>query len=71
MTNEAAVTYSVTVQGQLDDHWMDWLEGARIVHNADGTSTIELSVADQAQLHGVLSRLRDIGAPLVSLETVR
>ena len=71
MASDGAVTYSLTVRGELDDHWADWLGGARIVRNADGTSTLEMSVADQAQLHGVLARLRDIGAPLVSLQTVR
>ncbi|MGV1037035.1 MAG: hypothetical protein ACOYD0_08415 [Candidatus Nanopelagicales bacterium] len=68
MASDAAVTYRFRVQGQLDDHWADWLGGGWIIRNGDGTSTFVLSVADQAQLHGVLARLRDIGVTLLLLE---
>ncbi|MBP7972013.1 MAG: hypothetical protein KAZ48_04375 [Candidatus Nanopelagicales bacterium] len=71
MTSDAAVTYELRVQGELDDHWADWLGDVRMVRDCDGTSTFVLSVVDQAQLHGLLARLRDIGVPLLSLKAVR
>lgn len=70
MPSDATVRYRVRVQGQLDDHWVGWVGGVRITRNGDGTSTLVLSVADQAQLHGVLVRLRDIGVTLLLLEAL-
>lgn len=61
------VTYELRVAGHLDDHWSSWLDHLAISRRADGTSTLTGSMADQAQLHGLLARLRDIGAPLLSL----
>ncbi len=63
-------TYQMRVIGHLDDHWSTWLEGFSIARCDDGTCTITGSVTDQAQLHGILARLRDIGATLVSLRTI-
>jgi RimJ/RimL family protein N-acetyltransferase len=62
-----ASVYEFRVQGHLDDHWADWLGGLTMTRNEDGTSTLVGTVTDQAHLHGVITRLRDIGAPLVSL----
>jgi RimJ/RimL family protein N-acetyltransferase len=61
-------TYEIRVDGHLDDHWSDWLALA-ITLNQDGTSTLRGPVADQAQLHGVLAGLRDIGAILLELRS--
>lgn len=60
--------YEIRVEGHLDDHWSDRLGGLAIVRGADGTTTLTGRLADQAQLYGVLSGLRDIGATLLSLE---
>jgi RimJ/RimL family protein N-acetyltransferase len=60
-------TYHVVVEGHLGDHWSDWLGVGRLANNGDGTSTLSLAAADQAQLYGLLDGLRDIGATLVSL----
>lgn len=61
------VTYELRVAGHLDDHWSSWLDDLVISRRTDGTSALTGSMADQAQLHGLLARLRDMGAPLVSL----
>lgn len=61
------VTYEVRVAGHLDDHWSSWLDDLAISRRADGTTALTGEMADQAQLHGLLARLRDIGAPLLSL----
>ena len=65
-----ALTYEVRVEGHLDDHWSAWLGELTITRHHDGTSTLTGPVADQAQLHGVLARLRDIGATLLSLNVL-
>ncbi|MDR7252295.1 hypothetical protein J2X46_001271 [Nocardioides sp. BE266] len=67
MTGPAA--YEIRVAGHLDDHWCDRLGGLVLTRNADGTTTLTGRLADQSELHGVLSGLRDIGATLLSLES--
>lgn len=62
-----APTYRLTVDGHLDDHWSDRLGGLAITRASDGTSTLVGPVADQAQLHGVLAGLRDLGVTLLDL----
>ena len=63
-------TYEFRIAGHLDGHWVAALGGLDLEHNPDGTSTLTGDVADQAQLHGVLAMLRDIGAPLISLRAL-
>lgn len=58
---------SVRVSGHLDDHWADWLGDWSMSRSADGTTTFMGHVADQAQLYGLLARLRDIGAVLLDV----
>jgi RimJ/RimL family protein N-acetyltransferase len=64
-----AVTYAIRVDGHLDDHWAAWLGGLEMTRDDDGTTTVVVTVADQAQLHGVLAGLRDIGAVITELRT--
>jgi RimJ/RimL family protein N-acetyltransferase len=61
-------TYRVDLAGHLDDHWSDWLGGLSLVRNEGGTTTMRVELADQAQLHGLLLSIRDIGATLLSLQ---
>ena len=67
MTTSRVETYEFRVVGHLDDHWSACFENVTIACHDNGTSTLTGPVADQAQLHGILARLRDIGATLVSL----
>jgi hypothetical protein len=62
-----AGTYQVRVAGHLDDHWADWLGGHTLTRNDDASTTLTIAAADQAQLHGVLGRIRDIGVNLLAL----
>lgn len=62
-------TYTIRVDGHLDDHWSNLLDGLTIAREADGTTTLTGLVADQAHLHGVLTGLRDIGATLIELQS--
>jgi hypothetical protein len=68
--NTSPTTYEIRVDGHLDDHWSAWLGDLDLTHNDDGTTTITVEVADQAQLHGVLAGLRDIGTVLTDLRTI-
>ncbi len=70
MTTSRDLTYEFRVEGHLDDHWSAWLGGLAITRHHDGTSTLTGPVADQAQLHGLLARLRDIGTTLLSLNAL-
>jgi len=63
----ARTTYTIRVDGHLDDHWSAWLGALDLTRDDDGSTTVTISVADQAQLHGVLAGLRDIGAILTEL----
>jgi hypothetical protein len=65
-----AFTYQVQIAGHLDDHWSSWLGGHELAHNGDSTTTLTLRAADQAQLHGVLAAIRDLGATLLALNQV-
>jgi len=59
--------YEIRVKGHLGPHWAAWFDGLSLVNEDDGITVIRGELADQAALHGVLQRLRDIGIPLVSL----
>jgi hypothetical protein len=63
-------TYQLRVAGHLDDRWSNWFGELTIARHDDGTCTLTGQVADQAELHGILARLRDTGAPLLSLRTL-
>jgi hypothetical protein len=70
VTARDARTYEIRVVGHLDDRWASWCADFAIACYADGSCTLTGEVADQAQLHGILARLRDIGATLVSVRTL-
>jgi hypothetical protein len=59
--------YEVGVASHLDTSWSAWLGDADIAHEDDGTTSLAVTVPDQAALHGLLDRLRDLGVPLLSL----
>jgi hypothetical protein len=63
----AFVQYEIRVKGRLERRWSAWFDGLTITAGDDGTSVIRGGVADQAALHGLLERLRDIGIPLISV----
>jgi hypothetical protein len=62
--------YEVRLQGHLDPRWAAWFDGLSLSHESDGTTVISGSVADQAALHGLLGKVRDLGLPLVSVNQV-
>jgi len=60
-------TYAIRVDGHLDDHWAAWFDGLTLSHEADGTTCFTGVVTDQSHLHGLLARIRDVGAILISI----
>lgn len=64
------VQYEIRVKGHLDARWVAWFDALSLTNESDGTTTIHGPVVDQAALHGVLQRLRDVGVPLVSVTQV-
>lgn len=59
--------YEIRLKGHLDARWVAWFDGLTIANQSDGTTVIHGPVADQAALHGLLQKVRDVGLPLVSV----
>ena len=62
--------YEIRVKGHLDARWAAWFDGLAIAYGSDGTTVIHGPVADQAALHGLLQKIRDLGLPLISVNHV-
>ena len=60
--------YRISISGHLDSGWSVWLDDLTVTCEADGTTTLVGPLVDQAALYGLLSRLRDLGATLLSVE---
>jgi hypothetical protein len=63
-------TYQIRIKGHLDQKWADWFDGAKIILEENSETLIIFSEADQAALHGVLKKVRDLGLPLISLNQI-
>jgi hypothetical protein len=57
----------IRVKGHLDVNWSDWFGGLRVQHLCDDESLISGSITDQSELYGLLSKLRNLGLELVSI----
>ncbi len=62
--------YEITMQGLLDERWRSWFDGMTLTTGSGGTTLLRGQVVDQAALHGLLARLRDLGLPLVSVTRI-
>ena len=63
--------YEIRLEGHLAPRWAAWFDGLSLAHKSDGTTIIHGFVADQAALHGLLQKVRDIGVPLISVTQVQ
>ena len=59
--------YQIKIEGHLDDQWADWFEGLSVTLEEDGNTLLTGQVIDQAALHGLLKKVRDLGMPLLSV----
>ena len=57
------------MRGQIDAHWSEWFEDLTITHTQEKETVLTGLVADQAALYGLLAKLRDLGLPLVSVNS--
>jgi hypothetical protein len=62
--------YELHVQGVLEPRWSAWFEGLQVSSDERGQTTITGPVADQAALHGLLAKVRDLGLPLLSVRQI-
>ncbi len=65
-----AIVYEFRVEGLLEPGWTGWFGGLMVVCTGDGCTLITGPVRDQPELHGVLTKIRDLGLVLVSLRRV-
>ena len=68
---DAPGQYEIRLKGHLDDRWADWFDGLSLTRDDDGTTLLTGPVVDQAALHGVFRKVRDLGVPLLSVTRVR
>ena len=59
--------YEIRLKGHLEGRWAAWFDGLSLTKESDGTTVIRGSVIDQAALHGLLSKVRDLGLPLIAV----
>ena len=59
--------YEIRLRGHLDSRWAAWFDGLSLTNSSDGTTIICGPVADQAALHGLLTKIRDLGLPLLEV----
>lgn len=59
--------YEIRTQGRISESWSEWFDGLTLVHDVDGTTLIRCPSLDQAALHGLLAKVRDLGLALVSV----
>ena len=62
--------YEIRIKGHLDDQWADWFEGVTLTREDNGDTRLAGTVVDQAALHGLLRKVRDLGMPLLSVSRV-
>jgi hypothetical protein len=70
LKHDGQAIYQIRVKGILNEQWSDWFDGLAIAPQACGETLLTGPVRDQAALHGLLAKVRDIGLPLLSVKRV-
>lgn len=67
---QAPSAYRLQVDGHLDQHWSAWFGDLTVTHENDGSTSLTGTVTDQAELHGLLTKIRDLGVTLISVTVI-
>ena len=67
---QAPAVYQLRIAGHLDHHWSAWFGDVALTLEDDGTTSLTGVVSDQAALHGLLTRVRDLGVTLISVAVI-
>ena len=67
MQSNEGGSYEIRLRGHLEPRWADWFDGLTLTQESDGTTVLSGSVVDQAALHGLLGKVRDLGLPLIAV----
>jgi hypothetical protein len=62
--------YEIRVKGRLDPRWSEWFDGLQVTNEPNGEALLSGYIADQAALHGVLAKVRDLNLHLISVTSV-
>jgi hypothetical protein len=62
--------YQIRIKGHLDDRWADWFDGLTLMREDSGETLLTGAVVDQAALHGLLRKVRDLGMLLISVNRI-
>jgi hypothetical protein len=60
-------SYEIRLNGHLNARWADWFDGLTLTQESDGTTLLSGPIVDQAALHGMLGKVRDLGLPLIAV----
>ena len=63
--------YEIRIRGHLGQPWQDWFEGLTLTLETDGNTLLTGQLVDQAALHGILKKVRDLGMPLLSISSIQ
>lgn len=69
-TQNSRQDYEIRVKGQIDSLYSEWFAGLTLTHETDGITVLNSPISDQAALHGILAKVRDLGLPLLSVKRV-
>ena len=67
---DSPTIYQIRIKGHISQPWMAWFEGLTITLDEDGNTLLMGAMLDQAALHGILKKVRDLGMPLLSVNSV-
>jgi hypothetical protein len=69
-SKDETMLYQIRIKGHLSQQWIDWFDGLTITLEADGNTLLTGTIVDQAALHGILKKVRDLSMPLLSVNSV-
>ena len=64
------MVYEIKIKGYLDSHWSEWFDGLAMTYDGQGHTILSGPVADQAALHGLLNKIRDMNLVLISVNWI-